>query len=88
MRSWLANIGPGIPLGLLLVPMSFLWLDVARSVAPERHAYRPAQRRVVVLGFDGVDPDLVREYFREIQSLHDLAGRDADGRRRPQGDLP
>jgi len=73
VRSWLGSIWPGIPIGLLLVPAAFVWLDVARSVAPERHAYRPAQRRVVVLGFDGVDPELVQEYFEQLPTLRRLA---------------
>ena len=32
--------------------------------------------------------DLVREYFREVQRLHDLVGRDAQGRRPQRGVLP
>jgi hypothetical protein len=32
--------------------------------------------------------DLVREYFREVQRLHDSAGRDADGRRSEPGGRP
>jgi hypothetical protein len=32
--------------------------------------------------------DLVREYFREVQRLHESAGRDADGRRAEPGGRP
>ncbi len=32
--------------------------------------------------------DLVRDYFREVQKLHDAAGRDADGRRADPGGRP
>ncbi|MEM8885322.1 MAG: alkaline phosphatase family protein [Planctomycetota bacterium] len=71
-----AKLLPGLALGLLLLPCMTAWLDAARSVSGERYAYRTLPRRVVVLGFDGVDPDLVREYLDRLPALRALA---ADG---------
>jgi len=64
---------PGFPLGLLLLPTALAWLDVARGLLPDRHAYRQAERRVVVLGFDGVDPDILREMMDRLPAMRRLA---------------
>ena len=46
---------PGILLGVLLLPCITTWLDVARSASGKRYAYQKSARRVIVLGFDGMD---------------------------------
>jgi len=71
---------PGVVLGMLLLPTAAAWLDLVRSVANERYAYRPAARRVVVLGFDGVDPRLLDGYLDRLPALRKLA---AQGTLRP-----
>ncbi|HEX5136973.1 MAG TPA: alkaline phosphatase family protein [Planctomycetota bacterium] len=64
---------PGLPLGLLLLPMAAFWIDAARATAGRRYAYDPAPRRVVVLGFDGVDPGMLEEYLPRLPALQSLA---------------
>jgi predicted AlkP superfamily phosphohydrolase/phosphomutase len=64
---------PGIALGLLLLPTAVAWLDLARAATGQRYAYREAARRVVVLGFDGVDPDILDEYLDRLPTLRRLA---------------
>ncbi|MGH7163380.1 MAG: alkaline phosphatase family protein, partial [Planctomycetota bacterium] len=64
---------PGVALGLLLVPTATAWLDAARSLTGFRFDYRASPRRVIVLGFDGVDPDLVREYMDRLPAVAALA---------------
>ncbi len=66
---------PGIPLGLLLLPTASAWLDALREIRGERYAYREVPRRVVVLGFDGVDPGILREYLDRLPTLRGLAER-------------
>jgi len=73
VRKLIESIVPGVLLGLLLLPASALWLDAVRSASGRRYAYRPAPRRVVVLGFDGVDPDLLDEYIEWLPALDRLA---------------
>jgi len=69
----LRRIGPGLLLGLLLLPCITGWLDLARSATGRRFAYREVERRVVVLGFDGVDPALLREYMGRLPNIDQLA---------------
>jgi predicted AlkP superfamily phosphohydrolase/phosphomutase len=64
---------PGILLGVLLLPCITTWLDVARSATGKRYAYRASPRRVIVLGFDGVDPRILREYLGDLPAMRDLA---------------
>ncbi len=64
---------PGVPLGLLLLPAAAAWLDAARTAAGRPYAYEEAPRRVVVLGFDGVDPDMLDEYLDRLPTLLQLA---------------
>jgi len=64
---------PGVPLALLLFPVATVWLDAARSATGQRYAYREPERRVVVLGFDGVDPGLLQEYLPRLPALRRLA---------------
>lgn len=73
VRALLRILWPGVPLGLLLLPMAAMWLDAARATAGREYAYEPAQRRVVVLGFDGVDPNLLEEYIGRLPALERLA---------------
>ncbi len=63
----------GAVTALALFPIGAAWLDAARSVRQTRHAFLEPGRRVVVLGFDGVDPDLLREYLDELPALAKLA---------------
>ena len=63
MRRLTRLLWPGVVIGLLLLPVAAAWLDIARSASGRRYAYRDADRRVVVLGFDGVDPGILREYL-------------------------
>jgi len=62
---------------LLLVPATLAastsLLDAAREATGRRHAFRESGRRVIVLGFDGVDPDLVREYGERLPNIARLA---------------
>ncbi len=60
-------------LGLLLLPTTLAWLDTARAMSGRRYAYREHTRRVVVLGFDGVDPTLLREFLPRLPALAELA---------------
>jgi len=70
---WLIRAAwPGIPLGLLLLPTATVWLDLARTASGERFAYRAAPRRVVVLGFDGVDHELLGGYLDRLPALRKL----------------
>ena len=69
----LRHLLPAVAVALALLPMGSAWLDAARSASGRRYAYADAKRRVVVLGFDGVDPDLLREYLDRLPSLRDLA---------------
>ena len=63
----------GLLLGAMLLPAALLWLDAARTVTGRRHAYRDFGRRVVVLGFDGVDPGILDEYLDRLPALRELA---------------
>ena len=72
MRT-LRRLGPGILLGILLLPAIAGWLDLARSATGHRFSYRAHERRVVVLGFDGVDPEILREYLDRLPALAQLA---------------
>jgi len=60
-------------LGVLLLPTTLFWLDAARAVSGRRYAHRAPDRRVVVLGFDGVDPEILKEYLPRLPALADLA---------------
>ena len=73
MHSLWRVFWPGVPLGLLLLPTATAWLDAARTTAGREYAYDPAQRRVVVLGFDGVDPGILDEYLDRLPALEQLA---------------
>ncbi|MHC4957426.1 MAG: alkaline phosphatase family protein [Planctomycetota bacterium] len=73
MRRFPRLIVPGLVIGLLLLPTALAWLDAARAASGKRYAYRAAPRRVVVLGFDGVDPKILREYMGELPALRSLA---------------
>lgn len=64
---------PGVPLGLLLLPTATAWLDLARATTGRQYAYEEAPRRVVVLGFDGVDPLILDEYLDRLPALARLA---------------
>ncbi|MHC4940164.1 MAG: alkaline phosphatase family protein [Planctomycetota bacterium] len=64
---------PGLLLGLLLLPCITAWLDVARSASGDRYAYRSSPRRVIVLGFDGVDPKILGEYLGRLPAIRTLA---------------
>jgi len=66
---------PGLLLGAMLLPAALLWLDAARAATGRRHAYRDFGRRVVVLGFDGVDPGILNEYMDRLPALRELATR-------------
>jgi predicted AlkP superfamily phosphohydrolase/phosphomutase len=74
VRWILRVLWPGVPLGLLLLPTATAWLDLARTATGERYAYRrDAPRRVVVLGFDGVDPNILRGYMADLPAVAALA---------------
>ena len=64
---------PGLLLGILLLPCITAWLDAARSATGKRYAYEPRTHRVVVLGFDGVDPGILRGYLEQLPALRGLA---------------
>ena len=70
---WLGRtLWPGVPLGLLLLPTAVAWLDAVRVARGEFHAYREPIRRVVVLGFDGVDPGLLKSYLDRLPAIQAL----------------
>jgi predicted AlkP superfamily phosphohydrolase/phosphomutase len=69
----LRRLIPGLLLGFLLLPCIAAWLDLARGATGRRYEYRAAPRRVIVLGFDGVDPNLLRGYFDRLPALSGLA---------------
>jgi predicted AlkP superfamily phosphohydrolase/phosphomutase len=73
MPGILRILAPGITIGLLLIPTATAWLDAARSATGRTYAYETAPRRVVVLGFDGVDPELLEEYLHRLPALEELA---------------
>ncbi len=73
MQSIWRVFWPGVPLGLLLLPTAAAWLDAARAATGRHYAYEEAPRRVVVLGFDGVDPDMLEEYLDRLPALEQLA---------------
>ena len=70
--GWLRRLSPAL-LGVLLLPGIAAWLDLARSATGHRYAYLPVERRVVVLGFDGVDPQILRGYLDRLPALRSLA---------------
>jgi len=59
--------------GLLLIPTTLAWLDVAREATGMRYGHHPVARRVIVLGFDGVDPDLVSEFLNDLPNVSAIA---------------
>ena len=63
---------PGLLIGILLLPCIAAWLDVARSATGRRFAYRSRTRRVIVLGFDGVDPEILKSYLDRLPAMRDL----------------
>jgi len=71
MRRW--KLLPGLLLGVLLLPAITAWLDAARSATGRRYDYREEKRRVLVIGFDGVDPDILRGYLHRLPAIRDLA---------------
>ena len=73
VRKLVRILWPGLGFAVLLIPAVLVWLDLARGAATDRHAYLAAGRRVIVLGFDGVDPDLVTEYRNSLPTLYKLA---------------
>jgi len=77
VRSLWHLVWPGIPLGLLLLPVATTWLDAARSTTGRGYAYGQAARRVVVLGFDGVDPGMLKEYLDQLPTISELARKGA-----------
>ena len=58
---------------LLLMPTATAWLDGAREVSGQRYSFAQAGRRVFVLGFDGVDPDILKELMVELPTVASLA---------------
>ncbi|MCZ6573503.1 MAG: alkaline phosphatase family protein [Planctomycetota bacterium] len=69
LRSLLLVLGTG----MLLVPTATAWLDAAREVSGQRYSFAQAGRRVFVLGFDGVDPDILKEFMVELPTVAALA---------------
>ncbi|MGQ0615327.1 MAG: alkaline phosphatase family protein [Planctomycetaceae bacterium] len=65
-------------LGLsLLLPWAVGWADLARAASGRRFAHKAAPFRVVVLGFDGVDPDILREHLASLPAVARLARNDS-----------
>jgi predicted AlkP superfamily phosphohydrolase/phosphomutase len=73
VRALLRLLWPGVPLGILLVPVAAAWLDAARATAGRTYAYERSPRRVVVLGFDGVDPTMLKESIDRLPEIARLA---------------
>ncbi len=63
------SLVPILLLALLLFPAAAGWLDFVRETGERRYAFRDPGRRVVVLGFDGVDPDILREYLARLPAV-------------------
>jgi predicted AlkP superfamily phosphohydrolase/phosphomutase len=57
----------------LLLPWCALWLDLGRAAADAPVGHRTFARRVVVLGFDGVDPKITAEYLDRLPAIARLA---------------
>jgi predicted AlkP superfamily phosphohydrolase/phosphomutase len=66
-------IAPAVVVAALLLPSAAAWLDAARALGGERYAYRAPARRVVVLGFDGVDYSILQEYVDRLPEIARLA---------------
>ncbi|GAB4125215.1 MAG: hypothetical protein Kow001_21630 [Acidobacteriota bacterium] len=60
--------GPGLAGALGLTAVLWLW-----SCGDDVETQRTTSFRVVVLGFDGVDPDLVRQWIDHLPHLRELA---------------
>lgn len=61
---------PGLIIGIFLLPTATAWLDAVREISGQRFELRAPERgRVIVLGFDGVDPDIAREFLDRLPSL-------------------
>ncbi|MHC4549740.1 MAG: alkaline phosphatase family protein [Planctomycetota bacterium] len=73
MHRIVTGLVPGVLLGLLLLPTATAWLDFTRVATGSRYAYRASSRRVVVLGFDGVDPRLLDGYLDRLPAVRRLA---------------
>ncbi|MFQ5844639.1 MAG: alkaline phosphatase family protein [Planctomycetota bacterium] len=68
-RSLPALLGAAL---LLLLP-TLAWVDGARTLSGRRYGFLEATRRVVVLGFDGVDPGILAESMDRLPVVARIA---------------